>query len=332
MRGLNTASVDLIYLDPPFNTKKQWRAPIGTAAEGAEFQDSWTLKDVDLETHERLAVTNPALHDVIQAGGSARGDTTMWYLLMMSERLLEMQRVLKPTGSIYLHCDPTESHSLKLMMDTIFGTDNFRNEIVWSYNKWTNTSRYFQRSNDIILFYTKTDNYIFNKQYVMTDHKKAVLDRGYDSNVVKGVRQLLVYNWDIIPNKVKKDPKYDRIVDMSDKPKGIAAAQVWTDIQYLASAAKERVGYPTQKPVALVERIIKASSKEGDLVLDPFCGCATAAIAAEKEGRQWIGIDISHKAIELVQDRLHDELGLPSILANHRTDIPQRTDLGNLSP
>ncbi len=332
LRGMNSDSVDLIYLDPPFNSKKEWSAPVGGKGAVAAFKDLWDLSDVDLAWHELLEHDNQALHNIILAARDARGDGTMSYLIYMAMRLLEMRRVLKPTGSIYLHCDPTESHSLKLALDAIFGSDNFRNEIVWHYNKWTNAARHFQKNNDIILFYSVSDDYTFNKQYVMTDAKKRQLDKGYNSNRDRssGERQLLVYDWSKVPDSVRENPSYGRIVDLTDKPKGVSAPQVWTDITPVARQHPERTGYPTQKPTALLERIIKASTNEGDVVLDPFAGCATAAIAAEKLERRWVGIDISAECARLADERMGEQLGLPSTLAIHRTDLPKRTDMGDL--
>ena len=286
LRGLNTDSVDLIYLDPPFNSKKQWNAPIGSQAAGAAFKDTWSRADIADYTYDQLRTTAPGLLAVILAAREAGGNPTMNYLLMMAPRLIELRRILKPAGSIYLHCDPTESHTLKMTMDIIFGRDNYRNEIVWSYGLGGSSPRCFSKKHDTILFYTNGDEHTFHKPQIPAT-----------SQMMKG------------------------------KTKG--ATDVW-DIPSLNNMAKERVGYPTQKPTALLERIIAASSNEGDIVLDPFCGCATAAIAAEHLGRQWLGMDLSPIAAELVRDRLQDQLGLPAELAIHRTDTPQRTDLGDL--
>ena len=169
LRGMNTATVDLIYLDPPFNSKKQWAAPIGSQAAGAAFKDTWTANDVDDLWHDHLREANRGLHDVILAAKAAGGPSTMSYLLYMSVRLLEMRRVLKETGSIYLHCDPTESHSLKLMMDTIFGRDHFQREIVWSMYQasgFKSQAKNWIRGHDIILYYTMGEDKTFNTQYL----------------------------------------------------------------------------------------------------------------------------------------------------------------------
>ena len=301
---MNSASVDLIYLDPPFNSKKDYSAPIGGGEAIAAFKDTWYLSDVDLAWHEQLRHDNPVLHDIILAAWAAAGPGTASYLMMMAVRLLEMKRVLRPTGSIYLHCDPTESHYLKMLMDAVFGRKNFRNEIIWGYEK-PRPSKYKWRANhDNLLFYAGKGN-TFNVQRVPT------LDGKFE---------------------MRKPFKRPDGTVWNPKEPGKAAGSWWYDIPSFATrmSAKERTNYPTQKPLKLLERIIKASSNEGDVVLDPFCGCATASIAAEKLSRRWVGIDLSPVASDLVRKRLRDELGLMSELAVHRTDIPKRTDLGEL--
>ena len=160
MRGMNSGSVDLIYADPPFNSNRMYEAPIGSKAAGAAFKDTWTLNDVDVAWHGYLADKEPALHSVIAAARNTHGRSMMSYLIMMGIRLVEMRRILKPTGSIYLHCDPTAGHYLKLLMDSIFGNRNFRNEIVWSYRTGGSSKRYFSKKHDVILFYTKGDRYV----------------------------------------------------------------------------------------------------------------------------------------------------------------------------
>ena len=315
LRGINTDSVDLIYLDPPFNSKRDWNAPIGSKAAGAAFKDTWTLSDIDRQWHEQLRAVNRPLHDVILAAQGAGGNSTMSYLLMMAPRLLELQRVLKPSGSIYLHCDPTESHALKLVLDTIFGRDCFRNEIIWGYPPGGRApKRGFHRKHDVILYYAHTDG-PWNPPYgPMTEAARKK------------------FHYTDADGRRYKDYKGNRTY--LDQIPGRPVPSWWTDIPSLGQVTNspERVGYPTQKPLALLRRIIEASSNPGDVVLDPFCGCATAAIAAEELGRQWIGIDLSAKAAELVELRLHEQLGLTATLAHHRTDLPQRTDLGDLPP
>ena len=312
LRGMNTGSVDLVYLDPPFNSKKAWNAPIGSKAAGAAFKDTWTLSDVDVQTHERLRKDNPDLHDVILAARAAGGNGTMSYLLMMSERLIELRRVLKPEGSLYLHCDPTESHSLKLMLDVIFGRRMFRNEIVWVYPPTGRApKRSFHRKHDVILYYADRDGTWHPPYGEMTEATR----RTYKHRDEEG---RLYAN------------HHGRRTYLDSVP-GRPVPSWWDDIPSFGSAtgAKERVGYPTQKPLALLKRIIQASSNPDDVVLDPFAGCATAAVAAEDLGRRWVGIDLSRKAAELVKYRLREHLGL-FYDVNHRTDLPSRTDLGRL--
>ena len=307
LRGMNTGSVDLVYLDPPFNSKKPWSAPIGSKAAGAAFKDTWTLKDIDVLDHERLRATSRKLHDVILAGGAAGGDSTLSYLMYMSVRLVELRRVLKAEGSLYLHCDPTESHSLKLMLDVIFGRSNFLNEIIWFYDDTPGgrTSPWFPRKHDVILSYAvKMKSHTFNKAAVKIDILPASVERYKTARTLGGV------------------------ATTGGDASGKCPEDVWK-IPSVKGNSNQAVGYPTQKPVALLKRIIKASSNEGDVVLDPFAGCATAAVAAEDLGRQWVGIDLSDKAAELVKYRLREHLGLFYDVI-HRTDIPARTDLGKL--
>jgi len=311
----------------PFNSKHNYAAPIGSKAAGAAFKDTWTLSDVDEAWHGEVADREPSLYAAIDAAGVVHGKGMKSYLIMMAVRLLEMKRVLKNTGSIYLHCDPTASHYLKMLVDTVFGKDNFRNEIVWNYEKWTNAARYFQRNHDILLMYSVTDRYTFNKQYgELTERQKQLIQTGYNTGSSSGKKIVRIYD--------RKNPKVQTklpiwteegraIYDVS-MPKGKALNDVWK-IAALNGQAKERLGYPTQKPIALLERIIKASSNEGEVVLDPFCGCATTCVAAERLGRQWVGIDISEKAVELVQMRLEREVGLFGTVI-HRTDIPKRSE------
>ncbi len=327
LRGIDSESVDLIYLDPPFNSNRNYAAPIGSQAAGAAFKDTWTLSDVDNAWHGEIAEREPPLYQAIRAAELTHGKGMKSYLIMMAVRLLEMKRVLKNTGSIYLHCDPTASHYLKMLVDTVFGKDNFRNEIVWNYEKWTNAARYFQRNHDILLMYSVTDRYTFNKQYgELTERQKQLIQTGYNTGSSSGKKIVRIYD--------RKNPKVQTklpiwteegraIYDVS-MPKGKALNDVWK-IAALNGQAKERLGYPTQKPIALLERIIKASSNEGEVVLDPFCGCATTCVAAERLGRQWVGIDISEKAVELVQMRLEREVGLFGTVI-HRTDIPKRSE------
>ena len=317
MRGMNSASVDLIYLDPPFNSKANYAAPIGSQAAGAAFKDTWTLSDVDAEWINLIEAKHPALYRVLLA---AMTDSDKSYLAYMAARLLEMRRLLKPTGSIYLHCDPTMSHYLKLVMDAIFGRRNFRNDIVWNRSGGfkRKSARRFPTKNDAILFYANDVSIAtFTTQY--RPHKPEYLRR-FKPDETGRLRRT-----DVNPTRGGT-----RTIYLDDTP-GDIVESVWVDIPPVNPAAKERIGYPTQKPLALLRRIVGASSNPGEVVLDPFCGCATALIASEELQREWIGIDISAKAAELIQLRMRDELGLFYDGA-HRTDVPKRTDLGDLPP
>ena len=281
MRGMNSESVDLIYLDPPFNSKVDYSAPVGSKAAGAHFRDTWTLRDVDVEWIHIIERQRPALFRVLLAAMTASDKS---YLAYMAVRLLEMRRILKGTGSIYLHCDPTMSHYLKLTMDAIFGRKAFRNEIVWSYGLGGSSRRVFSRKHDVVFFYARGGWYFDKPMIPATSARMRGQMKGMDD--------------------------------------------VWP-IPTINNQAKERTGYPTQKPIALLERIIRASTDTDGVVLDPFCGCATTMVAANALGRQWAGIDLSEKAGELVKQRMRDrgELFGQTFL---RTDIPKRTDLGPL--
>ena len=309
LRGLDSETVDLIYLDPPFNSNKTYEAPIGSEAAGAAFKDAWTLSDLDNAWHGELAEHEPALYSAISAAEFSHSKGMKAYLIMMGIRMLEMKRVLKPTGSIYLHCDPTAGHYLKTMMDAVFGTDNFRNEIVWCYRGAGYPKKDFGRRHDSIFRYSKGPEYIFNLDDVREEYAETTKARFKH----------------YIGNKRKQgDFGLQKLNPLGKHPDD------WWQIQPIAPSAKERLGYPTQKPLALLDRIIKASSNRGDIVLDPFCGCATTCIAAERLQRQWIGIDLSAKAMELVKLRLERDLelteyeGLLGDKVIHRTDIPTR--------
>ena len=287
MRGMNSESVDLIYLDPPFNSNKNYAAPIGSEAAGAAFKDTWTLDDVDEAWHGEIADRDPTLYAIIDAAGYAHGKGMKSYLIMMAVRLMEMRRIVKETGSIYLHCDPVASHYLKMLMDAVFGKDNFRNEIIWCYQRWTGATRHFQRMHDTLLMFALSRGSVFNQ--LLEPHSPKGLYRHKGKNRT---------------TKVMPDGALNQTYVSSHGTK--AMRDVW-EISYLNANANERVGYPTQKPIALLDRIIRASSNPGDVVLDPFCGCATACVAAEKLERQWVGIDLSSKAADLVRDGLRQQ-------------------------
>ena len=311
MRGMDSETVDLLCLDPPFNSKKDYAAPIGSKAAGAAFQDTWSLDDVKREWVEDIETDNTATWSAITSAGFTHGESSQAYLTYMAVRLLEMRRILRPTGSIYLHCDPTMSHYLKVMMDAVFGHGNFRNEIVWHYQRWTGATKHFQRMHDVILVYSASNkDSVFNLLKEPYSDKSKHKGRRFSTTLEDG----------------SLDQKYTE-----DDSRMKAMCDVW-NISYLNSQSKERTGYPTQKPLALLDRIIRASSNEGDMVLDPFCGCATTCVAAEKLGRQWAGIDIEPKARELVVKRLQDHADEDSLFKGRLPDIhhlkrpPKRTD------
>ena len=299
MRKMNSGLIDLIYLDPPFNSNRKYKQPIGDGGMREVFQDVWRETDLDQAECAALAERHPSLYGVIQAARAAHGGSMLSYLLMMAPRLLECRRLLKETGSIYLHCDPTASHYLKLVMDAVFGKDNFRNEIVWHYQAGTKGRKRFGRKHDYILCYgkskqdAKTQNNPQLKTTFNPQRKPALNPKIYNRTEEETGRKYLVNGQG---NKYYLD-------------EGQTCDDVWTFIQEkemnsLSSGSKERTGYPTQKPQALLERIIQASSNAGDVVLDPFCGCATTLVAAEKLGRHWIGIDVSPQSAKEIKKRI----------------------------
>ena len=284
MQSLESDSVDLIYLDPPFNSNKDY----------GKFDDRWNADYILKETIIRSDLSD--LFDVITKTHST---SMMAYVAFMSARLQECKRLLKDTGSIYLHVDPTASHYLKLVMDLIFGSSAFRNEIVWGYNKWSNAVNYFQRNHDCVLFYGM-DNHQCNVPQVFSANKKRLFELGYHTNTVQGgLRQLIVYDRIKAQSKIAEGD-YDKVV--YTEKKGTPMSDTWTDINFLNSQAKERLGYPTQKPLKLLERIVQASSNFKDVVLDPFCGSGTTLLAAERFGCSWIGIDKNDNS-ELLESR-----------------------------
>ena len=316
LTGMNSASVDLIYLDPPFNSKGLYSAPIGSKAAGASFKDMWSWDDVNEAYLERMIGEYPVLYHYINSVGMIQGKAMMAYLAYMAQRIIEMHRVLKDTGSLYLHCDPTASHYLKIIMDLVFGGKNFRNEVVWCYTgAGSPKMRQFNRKHDIIFWYNKGAKWTFNREAVRLPYKDANQRprRAYDTG-----------------GSFTKE-SIDAMRLRGKVPESWWAQEKGNGLAVVARRKSERTGYPTQKPLALLNRIIKASSNEGDVVLDPFCGCATTCVSAQHLGRKWIGIDIEKKARELVVDRLSDAGGLFSDFV-HRTDIPKRTDIKEVSP
>ena len=364
MRAMNSESVDLIATDPPFNKGRDFHATPDSLAAGASFQDRWSWeKDVHQEWVDQLTDDHPALMEAIESAMHAHSEGMGAYMCFMAVRLLAMRRILKPTGAIYLHCDPTASHYLKAVMDAIFGEKNFRNQIVWCRTpaKALMTKR-LPTNHDLILSYQRTDQAQWNSDAVFVPYDPANLDdktagkyrhRDADGRVFRldslinpnkdrpnltyeflGVTR--VWRWTrermqkayaegiVVQSKPGRVPQLKRYLD---EQRGRPMGDVWSDIAPINSRAQERLGYPTQKPLALYERIIRASSNEGDIVLDPFCGCATTCVAAERLNRQWAGIDIWDKAHEVVIKRLHDEVGLFGNV-HYSDNIPKRTDDG----
>ena len=364
LRGINSDCIDLIYLDPPFNSKRQYKAPIGSPAEGAEFKDIWTDEDIKYEWHGQIAEEHEALYSVIQAAEFTHDKSMKIYLMAMAVRLFEMKRVLKSTGSIYLHCDPTASHYLKIVMDTLFGKDNFRNEVVWQRASGRakgsqHKSKSLGRDTDSILHYSKSESFTHNpvsqslteteieKKFPHTDEKGRRYNTGTPifSQPSMGARPNLCYEyrgvvnphpsgWRVSKKKLIEMDKAGYIIwrenkrplrkAYADEYKGKPIGSLWTDIPI--AAGNERTGWPTQKPLALLERIIKASSNKGDVVLDPFCGCATACVAAEQLQRQWVGIDISPSAEVITKIRLTEEVDKSAGLFNPLADVFVQTD------
>ena len=293
LRGMNSESVDLIATDPPFNKGRDFHATPDSLAKGARFQDRWSWEaDVHEDWVDSIKDDQPALYELIDlVKNGQRRDDLAAYLCWLGVRVIEMRRVLKPTGSLYLHCDPTASHYIKALIDGVFGHRNFRNEIVWAYSGGGISKRHFPRKHDVIFRYTKTNAFTFNIEY-----------KPYKENT----------------QQVGKHSTYSGGGDIP-LDRGTPVTDWWTDIRTVTGWNAERVGYPTQKPLALYERIIKASSNEGDLVLDPFCGCATTLIAAENLNRHWIGIDLWEHAATTLQQRI----GFP---VHARREPPVRTD------
>ncbi len=383
LRGMNSGTVHLIATDPPFNKGRDFHATPASLAAGASFPDRWSWRD-DLHDDWLIEIQRdyPEVWSVITTAKAGYGDDMAAFLCFMGVRLLEMRRVLRDDGSIYVHCDPTASHYLKLLMDAIFGRHNFHNEITWQRTESHNTANRYGNVADIILFYSKTDkstwsggfhNYLdtesnFSEQQLKRYRHTDGEGRRYrlddltaprpDSDSGKfewrgtmpgpsrgwGYRLEQLEQWwaeDRIHTKRDGTPRMDGLKVYFDESTGKPLQNIWTDISRIPNTSSERTGYPTQKPLALYERIIKASSNPGDIVLDPFCGCATTPISAERLGRQWVGMDIWDEAHPVVLKRLADEgLAVPDKDASinsplitwgdvhYSTEPPVRTDDG----
>jgi DNA modification methylase len=381
-------SIDLIYLDPPFNSKRDYnllfKAPSGHDSEAQieAFEDTWHWnQQAEREFDELLHQPNTDVAEMMKALRGFLGENDMMaYLTMMANRLLQLHRVLKSTGSLYLHCDPNASHYLKVVLDGVFGKENFQSEITWQRTATHNDAHKWPSISDVLLFYSKSDEFKWNPQhrpqsdedietrYRYTDengrryrlgpmdapegggmsaiNKKTGKPNGW--YVWKGYqppekgwryspetmaeldKQGLVH----YPTNKDGSPDYEKRCAKRlylDESKGAVLGNIWTDIPPIQASAAERLGYPTQKPLALLERIIEASSNEGDVVLDPFCGCGTAVHVAQKLKRKWIGIDITHLAISLIEKRLKDafKTGLEFEIHGTPKDLDAARDLAN---
>jgi site-specific DNA-methyltransferase (adenine-specific) len=343
-------SVDLIYLDPPFNSSRNYnvlfRDESGSESEAqiTAFEDTWhwNLTAEQIYTELLTEAPNPVSTMTEALRGFVGTNQMMAYLIMMTARLIELHRVLKPAGSLYLHCDPTASHYLKIILDTLFGPQNFRNEIVWKRTNVHSDAKHWSPVSDTILFYSKGGKFTWNPPYA--PHSEQHIEAKYASTDDDGrhytlsdmtspnPRPHMIYEWMGYPSPpngwrystetmarlhaehriwypTQKDGSFDtskrpRLKRYLDEMPGTLLSSIWTDIPPINSQAAERLGYPTQKPLTLLERIIEASSNPGDIVLDPFCGCGTAIAAAQKLDRKWIGIDITHLSIALQKYRL----------------------------
>lgn len=307
MVGMNSESVDLIYLDPPFNSKRTYSAPIGTKAAGASFTDMWTWEaDIDEATLDTLYIKHPSLISFIDILEQLHSSAMKAYVTYMAQRLIEMKRLLKSKGSIWLHCDPTASHYLKSAMDCIFGEDNFRNEVIWGYRTGGISKNWFPRKHDVLLCYGKSPT-----KRKVTTHNPPVERIYYSSNFM---------------NTCKLDEQKRWYAD-------VYLRDVWDDdkVKPLINTSRERTGYPTQKPLSLLHRIITTASNRGDVILDPFCGCATTCVAAQQLNRKWIGIDIEKKSAQVLIDRLTQDAGFLSNFY-HFESPPSRTDISLIKP
>ena len=356
LEGMNSETVDLILIDPPFNKKRQFQG-IGKASK-AKFNDTWTWREnVHPEWMPKMREHNRAIVEVIESAYHAHDPGMAAYIAWMSIRTLELHRILKPTGSMYLHCDPTASHYLKAMMDAIFGVGNYQNEIVWRRAFAHNDPKRFGRITDNILFYTRSSDFTWNVQH--TDYSDEYINKFFRLDDERGKYQAITLTgpgvssgdsggrwrgysptdsgrtWSVPRRIVERilgpeghllsitqrldsldahgyiywPPKgrVPRVKQYLHEMPGVPVQNLWADISYLTAHHKERTGWPTQKPLALYSRIIKASTNEGDLVLDAFAGCATTCVAAEQFGRQWVGIDIDDEAEKVTLDRLQRE-------------------------
>ena len=346
-RYVRDESVDLVYLDPPFNSRQDYNVLFAekdgsrSSSQIHAFEDTWEWNLDSQRAYEEIVETGGRVADAMRAFHTFLGNSDMMaYLAMMAPRLIELRRVLKETGSIYLHCDPTASHYLKILMDAVFGPQFFRNEITWRRTTAHNDPNQYGRNTDTILFFAKGATWTWNPLYApYTDEYLARFSgedpdgrKWYDDNLTgagAGPARSFGKRGDLAPSPGRHwmydQEGIDRLIAENriywtrtgrprvklylDEMEGLTVQQLWTDIPAINSQAQERLGYPTQKPEALLERILKASTNEGDVVLDPFCGCGTTIQVAQRLNRRWIGIDITHLAIGLIKKRLSDAFG-----------------------
>ena len=346
--SINSESVDLVYLDPPFNSNADYNVIFGGRKSGdappqaqiTAFEDTWHWSDESARTLQALYDVNGDLAELLDLLVRRLGHNDLSaYLVMMAIRLVELHRVLKPTGSLYLHCDPTASHYLKIILDAIFGIQNYRNEITWKRTSAHSSAKRYGCVHDIILFYSKSSKFLWNQQH--TEFTEEYVNTFFDSVDEQGKRYKRMdltgagvsagesgktwrgidvtakgRHWAYLPSTLdefvaqgrihfpKKKDGMPRLKQYPEDLAGIPLQDIWGDLRPLHNLSSERLGYPTQKPLSLLERILKASSNQDDIVLDPFCGCGTALHAAQKLKRNWIGIDITHLAISLIEIRL----------------------------
>lgn len=336
MRVMAGGTVDLIATDPPFNKGRDFHASPESLTKGAKFQDRWRWEDLHQEWIDRLEDDQPRLMEAIQSARHAHSAGMGAFMCFQAVRLLEMHRLLKPDGSLFLHCDPTASHYIKACLDAIFGQANFRNEIIWRRTAAPNTSyKALGKVHDVIFWYSKGEEYFYEQAYLPKDdsylsnysHVEEKTGRRYQltSLLSPAPRPNLRYEflgvvrdwrWTkqrmeqayregrIVQARPGNVPRYKRYLDEQPGPRVVS---VWDDIKRLEAASSENIGFPTQKPLALYERIIQMASEPGDIVLDPFAGCATTCVAAERLGRKWVGIDIWGKVAEVVKERVAKE-------------------------
>ena len=362
LRGIDSETIDLIATDPPFNKGVKAFTGITAAGEGVSYKDVWTWGDVQREWANSIREDHPKLYNVIQAANSAAGDDMGAFLCWLGVRVLEMHRILKPTGSLYLQCDHTAAAWLKTMLDAVFGRENYRSEITWRRTNAKGLAfRGYPNNSDSLLYYTKADEFMWERPF--RPHDPAYVEKFYRyvepetgrryqlAHLVNPNRDrpnltyeflgvTRVWRW----TKERMQAAYDaglviqsrpgtvpRLKRYLDEMKGNPVDTIWEDIKPIQAQSAERTGYPTQKPLALYERIIKASSDEGDMVVDPFAGCATTCVAAERLGRRWVGIDLNEPARDIIFRRLQREVEMSmdwGTVVQTPTEPPTRTDGG----